>query len=94
MNEAEEQDEIFAGEENYPELPPVETDLNEVSAAQKLEACMRLDAALREHDPRVTRVQAAVVSTSGGTSYLRNTYGLRLSSADSYGFMYCAGVAQ
>ena len=51
LNEAEEQDEIFAGDENYPVIEEESDDLDEVTAAEKLAIALRAEEAAKTNRP-------------------------------------------
>ena len=78
LNEAEDQDEIFAGDESYPEIEEESDDLDEVTAAEKLSIALQADEAARTADTRIPQTEGATVSTHRGQTILRNSYGLNL----------------
>ena len=94
VNEAADQDEIFPGEDSYPEWTAAESDIDEVTAEEKLQAVTRLDQAIRDADSRISEVQHAGVSTTRVSVTLTNTFGLRLSQHDSFGYAMGMGVAK
>lgn len=91
--DAPEQDEIFAGEKEYPALDAPETDLDQVDAEQKLAACLAMCDAVKKADERIAQAQTPTVSTVTGTTTLRNTYGLNLSFTESVWVAYTGAVA-
>lgn len=92
--ESEEQDEIFAGEEKYPEIAPVESDIDSVSADEKLAFCLAMEKAAKAADERVWKVEGSQVSTGSSKVSLRNSYGLNLSNASSYCVAYAGPIAK
>ena len=80
--ESPEQDEIFAGEKEYPQLEAAASDIAKVTADEKLALCLELEKQAREGDPRVTKADASV-STWARTLRLKNSYGLDLSDERS-----------
>ena len=86
------QDEIFAGEAEYPTLEDVPSDLAEVSADKKLELCLALEKLTREGDPRITKADA-MLSTSKTARRLKNSYGLDLSSEGGSFMAYASAIA-
>ena len=78
LNEAEEQDEIFAGDPAYPEIAAEPDDLDEISAEEKLSLALRAEEAARGADPRIVQTEGARLSTHASRVILRNTYGLNL----------------
>ena len=94
LTEAEEQDEIFAGEKEYPVLEKKESDIASVSAQEKLDACLAIEKAALEADSRVWKVQGASVSTMSSKTILRNSYGLNLTSEGSLCLAYASAIAK
>ena len=92
--ETEEQDEIFQGDESYPELPEEKSDLKDVTPEQKLSMCLTMEKAAKEADPRIWKVQRAMVSTSSSSVTIRNSYGLNLTESGSMCMAYAAPIAK
>ena len=92
--EANEQDEIFAGDEAYPEIPKAESDLKNVTPEQKLALCLTMERAAKEADPRIWKVQRAMVMTGANTIRIKNSYGLDLSDSGSVCMAYAAPIAK
>ena len=93
LSEAPEQDEIFAGDAVYPELPPVETDLDSVGPAERLEICKQMEAAALAADPRIARTEGAGLSVERSTVRLKNSCGLDLSYSDGMYGAYVQPIA-
>lgn len=94
LTEAEEQDEIFAGEKEYPVLPKTESDIDGVSADRKLEACLNIEKAALAADKRIWKMQGTMLATATSKTYLRNTHGLNLSNESRYCMAYALAVAK
>ena len=92
--ETEEQDEIFQGDESYPELPEEKSDLKDVTPEQKLSMCLTMEKAAKEADPRIWKVQRTMVSTSSSSVTIRNSYGLNLTESGSMCMAYAAPIAK
>lgn len=92
LTETEEQDEIFAGEESYPAVETPESDIDGVSAADKLDIVLRLEKAAVSADPRVTKSQGAYIGTAHGRIRLVNTLGLDLTGETPPGGMVSCGA--
>ena len=92
--ETDEQDEIYAGDAEYPVIPEVESDIKDVSAEDKLALCLAMEKAAKEADPRIWKVQRAMVSTGSSTIRMKNSYGLDLSDEGSYCMAYAAPIAK
>lgn len=93
LTEAPEQDTIFEGEQEYPTLAPVTSDIDEVSAEKKLELCLKLEKLTREGDPRVTKADA-MVATSKSVLRIRNSYGLDLKDEGTACAAYASAIAK
>ncbi len=92
--ETDEQDEIYAGDAEYPEIPKSESDLKDVSAEDKLALCLAMEKAAKEADERIWKVQRAMVSTGSSTIRMKNSYGLDLADEGSYCMAYAAPIAK
>lgn len=82
LTEAQEQDEIFAGDKEYPAFEAPASDLEQVSAEDKVAAALAIGDAVKAADARISQAQFPTVSTIASTVTLRNTYGLSLSFTD------------
>ena len=91
--EADEQDEIFAGEKDYPTLDKVESDIDGVSADEKLRLCLELEKLAHEGDARVTKADASI-GTWKSTLRLKNSYGLNLCDERNGLTAYASAIAQ
>ena len=94
LNEAEEQDEIYAGDESYPTLEEEEDDLAGFTAEEKLALGLKMEEAALAADPRVKQTEGAQISTSTGHVILRNTYGLNLNSTKKLFVAYTLPIAR
>ncbi len=94
LNEAEEQDEIYAGDESYPEIETEEDDLDSVSAEEKLQMALTAEKASREADPRIKQSEGATIQTSVFHAVMRNTHGLKLENARKLYVAYASPIAK
>ena len=94
LNEAEEQDEIYAGDESYPTLEEEEDDLAGFTAEEKLALALKMEEAALAADPRVKQTEGAQISTSTGHVILRNTYGLNLNGTKKLFVAYTLPIAR
>ena len=94
LNEAEDKDEIFAGDAEYPVLEEEPDDLAEVSAEEKLNLALRAEEASRSADPRIAQSEGAYLTTQAGQVMLRNSYGLNLSSSRRLFVAYALPIAK
>ncbi|MDO4483054.1 MAG: TldD/PmbA family protein [Clostridia bacterium] len=93
LNESPEQDEIYAGDSEYPTIKKDATDIFTVTPEEKIAAAERMDAAVLTCDSRITKTKGSVVSTGTGRTLLRNTYGLCLEDSAAYCVAYTGAVA-
>ncbi len=91
--ETDEQDEIFAGEKEYPDLKEPETDMDEVSAEDKLALCLNIEKAAKAADSRVWKAESSV-STQRASIRLKNSYGLDLKWNDCLCYAYAEPIAK
>lgn len=94
LNEMEEQDEIFAGEEAYPTVPEEESDLDGVSAQAKLDACLAMEKAALAADKRIWKIQGTNVVTQRDKLCIRNSYGLHLMTTGNALVAYTQPIAK
>ena len=90
--ETEEQDEIYAGDPEYPEPETPENDLDSVTAEEKLQFALDMEKSARAADERIAKSEGAYVSTGRGTLRLVNSYGLNLKTETPPGGYAVAGV--
>ena len=90
--ETEEQDEIYAGDEAYPELVIPESDLDSVTAEEKLQLALEMEKAAMAADSRIAKSRGSYVSTGKGIVRLVNSYGLNLKAEMPAGGYAVAGI--
>ncbi len=92
--ESEEQDEIFAGDASYPDIPETPTDLKDVTPEEKLQFCLAMEKAAKDADPRIVKVSHCTVSTGHSRIIIRNSYGLNLEDEGSSCAAYAYPIAK
>ena len=90
--ETEEQDEIYAGDPEYPAVETPENDLDSVTAEEKLQFALDMEKSARAADPRIVNSEGSYVSTGRGTVRLVNSYGLNLKTETPPGGYAMAGI--
>jgi len=90
--ETEEQDEIFAGDPEYPAVETPESDLDSVTAEEKLQFALQMEKSARAADPRIAKSEGAYVSTGRGVLRLVNSFGLNLRTETPPGGYAVAGI--
>lgn len=87
--------EIYRGDEKYPEIDNYAPALDQVSEEEKLKFLLDMeDKALHCGDERIVQVDYNMVSTRSGVSQIVNTYGLNLSQRDNLAVAYISVVAK
>ncbi len=90
--ETEEQDEIFAGDPEYPEVEAPENDLDSVTAEEKLQFALAMEKAALDADPRIAKNNGSYVATGRGSVRLVNSRGLNLKKETPPGGYAVAGI--
>ena len=90
--ETEEQDEIFAGDPEYPSLETPENDLDSVTAEEKLQFALEMEKAARAADPRIIKCEGSYVATGRRVLRLVNSCGLNLKTETPPGGYAMAGI--
>ena len=87
--------EIYRGDEKYPEIDNYAPALDRVSEADKLKLLLDMEkCALASGDERIKQVDYNMISTSSGSTRIVNTYGLNLSQRDNMAVAYLSVVAK
>lgn len=90
--ETEEQDEIYAGDPEYPVMDVPENDLDSVTPEEKLQFALEMEKSARNADARIVKSNGAYVATGRGTLRLVNSYGLNLKTETPPGGYAVAGI--
>ena len=91
--ETEDQDEILPPDEAYSSVCNYEEALDSISAEEKIDLAMRIDARLAAADARITP-DSTVVASTGETIALRNSLGLNLSHRSNMIYAYSSCLAK
>ena len=92
LAETEEQDEIFAGDPEYPVLETPESDLDTVTPEEKLQFALDMEKSARAADARIVKSNGSYVATGRGTLRLVNSFGLNLKTETPPGGYAMAGI--
>ncbi len=90
--ETEEQDEIFAGNPEYPVLEIPENDLDSVTPEEKLQFVLDMEKSALAADARIVKNNGSYISTGRGTLRLVNSFGLNLKTETPPGGYAVAGI--
>lgn len=93
LTEAEDQDEIYAGDAEYPTLEKEECDLEKVTPEQKLNMLQAMSKTVLGADKRIWKVRGSIGSQRV-TIRLKNSYGLDLSGEDQVIYAYSMPIAK
>ena len=87
--------EIYHGDESYPQVDNYAPSLDEVTEEQKLKLLLETEkCAMNSGDPRIKQVQRNMISTSSSAVHIVNSYGLDLSSRDNMAVAYISVIAR
>ena len=86
--------EIYAGDESYPEVACANPDLDKVSAEEKLDYIRRAEKALLDTDSRIKATTYNMISTGSETVRLVNSRGLDLCFHDNHVVTYLSALAK
>lgn len=87
-------EELYAGEENYPELEGVNTALEELRVEEKINAAMRMETAALAGAEEVASLDYCALGTSLAEVVIRNTRGLDVSFAKNFATAYVSAIAK
>lgn len=94
LREDEDAEEIYPGDASYPTVDSWSQELEQVSAAQKLDACLNIEKAAVSSQPTVTQCSGTRVGTASGEIRLCNSYGLNLHHRSNMYLAYTDAIAQ
>lgn len=94
LREDEDAEEIYPGDASYPTVDSWSEELEQVSAAAKLDACLAIEKAAVTSQPTVTQCSGTRVTTASGEIRLRNSYGLDLHHRSNLYLAYTDAIAQ
>ena len=94
LREDEDGEEIYPGDDAYPEVSSWSEELEQVSSTEKLDAGQALEQAAIHCVPTVTQCDGTCVSTVSGEIQLRNSYGLNLRHRSNLYLTYTDAIAR
>ena len=87
-------EELYAGEESYPELEGVNAALEELRVEEKINAAMRMETAALAGAEEVASLDYCALGTSLAEVVIRNTRGLDVSFAKNFATAYVSAIAK
>jgi len=86
--------EIYQGDESYPNVDNYNPDLDKVEENRKLNFILDLEKKAKEKDPRILQLAYNMISTSSAETRIVNSYGLDLSHKDNIAYAVINAVAK
>jgi len=86
--------EIYKGDECYPEVNNYQPSLDQVEESRKLSFILDLEKAAKEKDPRILQLAYNMISTSSDEIRIVNSYGLDLAHRDNIAYAFINAVAK
>ena len=86
-------EELYAGEESYPELEGVNAALEELRVEEKINAAMRMETAALAGAEEVASLDYCALGTSLAEVVIRNTRGLDVSFAKNFATAYVSALS-
>lgn len=94
LREDEDVEEIYVGDASYPTVNSWSDALEQVSATEKLDACLNIEKAAVSSQPTVTRCSGTRLSTISRETRICNSYGLNLHHRCNLYLTYTDAIAQ
>lgn len=92
--EDEDVQEIYKGDEVYPEVDYYNPALDQVDEKRKLDFVLDLEKKAKARDPRIVQLTYNMISTSSGSTRIVNSYGLDLSHRDNLAYAFIDVLAK
>ena len=94
LTEDEDVQEIYRGDDAYPQVDTYQPALDEVPEEKKLALVLALEREAKALDSRITGLSYDMISTSSAETRIVNTYGLNLHHRDNYAYAYVGAIAK
>ncbi|NLB91341.1 MAG: TldD/PmbA family protein [Clostridiales bacterium] len=94
LNENQQIEEIFQGEENYPQIETFSPELEKVTEEEKLSALIGMEKAAKQENEYIHQVADNVIATISSDTHIANSYGLNIQYQKNIGYGYSAPVAR
>ena len=86
--------EIYRGDEKYPEIDNYAPQLDEVPEERKLRIALAMEPAAKALDERIVQLSYNMVTTTSAETRIVNSYGLDLKSRDNIAVAYISALAK
>ena len=94
LTEDDDVQEIYKGDESYPQVNVYQPALDEVPEEKKLQFVLDLEKEAKALDPRITGLAYNMISTSSDEVRIVNTYGLNLRHRDNVSYAVAQAIAK
>ena len=94
LTEDEDVQEIYQGDDAYPQVETYQPALDQVPEEKKLNLVLALEKEAKAMDGRIAGLSYDMVTTSSSESRLVNTYGLNLCHRDNFAYAYVGAIAK
>ena len=94
LTEDEDVQEIYKGDEAYPQVDNYQPALDQVPESRKLELVLDLEKKAKAMDERITALNYDMISTNSGETRIVNSYGLNLRHKDNIAVCYVSATAK
>ena len=94
LTEDEDIQEIYQGDESYPQVDVYQPALDQVPESEKLQLALDLEKEAKAIDERITGLAYNMVSTSSGETRIVNSYGLNLCHKDNMSYAFAQAIAK
>ena len=85
---------IYEGSSKYPDLDLYNTNLNKLTANDKIDLALKMEKAAYTYDKRITAVNTSLINTGDSSVYIANSKGMELSDKQNYAVVYIGIMAQ
>ncbi|MDO5804529.1 MAG: TldD/PmbA family protein [Clostridia bacterium] len=92
--ENDEKEFIYEGSSEYPDLDLYNTNLNKLTANDKIDLALKMEKAAYTYDKRITAVNTSLINTGDSSVYIANSKGMELSDKQNYAVAYIGIMAQ
>lgn len=94
LTEDEDVQEIYHGDEKYPEVNTYNPALDQVDEKRKLQFVLDLEKKAKERDPRIVQLAYDMITTSSSETRIVNSYGLDLHHKSNLAFSFINALAK
>ena len=94
LTEDEDVQEIYRGDDSYPQVDTYQPALDEVPEEKKLNLVLTLEKEAKALDERIAGLSYNMMSTSSAETRIVNTYGLNLQHRDNFAYAYISAIAK